>query len=112
MVGAALLAGRAALRLGRAASIWGWSSPTPPPSTRCPELMPRKPRRRPQSGTHRPGLRPRAGNNLIANNLLEKGALTVDLPLILDDPLNLVAFEPALKAVAEQSSSTVLLPIP
>lgn len=114
MVGAALLAGRAALRLGAGRVYLGLVDPDAPSfDPGCPELMLRKPEGVLEAGLTALGCGPGLGNSLIANELLEK-ALTVDLPLVLDaDALNLIAFEPALKkAVAERTSSTVLTPHP
>ena len=56
---------------GGAASIWGWSIPTPLLRPGCPELMLRKPEGVLEAGLTAWAAAPGWGNSLIANELLE-----------------------------------------
>ena len=118
MVGAAFLAGRAALKLGSGRVYLGLLDPQAPAFDPVqPELMLRQPEALLTAG-FATGLSalacgPGMGNSHQAITLLEE-ACTLDLPLLLDaDALNLVAAEGNLQvALASRSSLTLLTPHP
>jgi hydroxyethylthiazole kinase-like uncharacterized protein yjeF len=114
MLGASLLAGRAALRLGAGRVYVGLVDPEAPSfDPACPELMLRRPEGVLEAGLTALACGPGLGNSLTAISLLER-ALGLDLPIILDaDALNLIAFESALQsAVAQRTAPTLLTPHP
>ena len=114
MVGAAILAGRAALHLG-AGKVWIGLATTSPPAVDWvqPELMLRSPKGvlvdKPDALVVGPGL----GIDARARELLAT-ALSLPIPLALDaDALNLVAVDTALAtAVAARTAPTGLTPHP
>ena len=114
MVGAAILAGRAALHLG-AGKVWIGLATTSPPAVDWvqPELMLRSPKGvlvdKPDALIVGPGL----GIDARARELLAT-ALSLPIPLALDaDALNLVAVDAALAtAVAARKAATALTPHP
>jgi ADP-dependent NAD(P)H-hydrate dehydratase / NAD(P)H-hydrate epimerase len=115
MVGAAVIAGRAALRCGAGRVYLGLLTPRPPyVDTANPELMLRKPSALLERGLvdvliAGPGMG-KAGS---AGKLL-RAALAAPLPLVLDaDALNLIAANRALAAaVAKRAQATLLTPHP
>lgn len=117
MVGAALLAARAALRLGSGRVYVGlFDKHAPALDAQQPELMLRAPERLLSSGLTALACGPGMGNSHEARVVLEQ-ACKLELPLVLDaDALNLVAGEGELRiALATRSSaraSTVLTPHP
>ncbi len=114
MLGAVLLAGRAALRLGAGRVYLGLvDAEAPAFDAQCPELMLRRPEGVLDAGLTALACGPGLGNSLVSTGLLEK-VLTLDLPVLLDaDALNLIAFEPALQtAVSERTAPTLLTPHP
>ncbi|MBE7422674.1 MAG: Bifunctional NAD(P)H-hydrate repair enzyme Nnr [Rhodocyclaceae bacterium] len=115
MAGAALLAGRAALKLGAGRVHVGQLDDTAPALDAAqPELMLRKPGEILAAGLATalaagPGL----GQSAAALDLL-KGAVAAPLPLVLDaDALNLLASHPVLAAkVSRRRTATLLTPHP
>lgn len=114
MVGAAFLAGRAAIRLGSGKVYLGLLEQAAPAIDLLqPELMLRKPRALLQTPLDALAVGPGLGVSLEASELLES-ALALELPLILDaDALNLVASERNLQqALAGRSKPAILTPHP
>jgi len=114
MVGAALLTGRAALKLGAGRVYVGLLEPRPPACDPLqPELMLRAPQALLQADLSALACGPGLGASLEASELLDK-AIASPLPLILDaDALNLVASEGNLQvALASRSEPALLTPHP
>jgi len=114
MVGAAFLAGRAALKLGAGRVYVGLLDPQPPSfDPEQPELMLRRPQSLLQGELDVLACGPGLGNSLEASELLER-AIAFDQPLVLDaDALNLVASEGNLQvALASRSQPAILTPHP
>ena len=114
MVGAALLTGRAALKLGAGRVYVGLLEPRPPACDLLqPELMLRAPQALLQADLSALACGPGLGASLEASELLDK-AIASPLPLILDaDALNLVASEGNLQvALASRSEAALLTPHP
>jgi hydroxyethylthiazole kinase-like uncharacterized protein yjeF len=115
MVGAAVIAGRAALRCGAGRVYLGMLTPRPPGAdTANPELMLREPRALLERGLLEvlvagPGMG-RSGNAARAL----RGALAAPVPLVLDaDALNLIAADRALAAaMAKRKAPTIITPHP
>ncbi len=115
MVGAAVIAGRAALKCGAGRIYLGLLTPRPPYLDYSqPELMLRKPRDVLEKGlldvvVAGPGM----GKSKAAANLL-RGALKAPVPLVLDaDALNLIASNrPLAAAVGKRAAATLLTPHP
>ncbi len=114
MVGAAFLAGRAALKLGAGRVYVGLLDPQPPSFDPAqPELMLRRPQSLLQGELDVLACGPGLGNSLEASELLER-AIAFDQPLVLDaDALNLVASEGNLQvALASRTTPAILTPHP
>lgn len=114
MVGAAFLAGRAALKLGAGRVYVGLLDPQPPSFDPLqPELMLRRPQSLLQGELDVLACGPGLGNSLEASELLER-AITFDQPLVLDaDALNLIASEGNLQvALASRCQPAILTPHP
>ncbi len=114
MVGAAFLAGRAALKLGAGRVYLGLLDPQPPAcDLQQPELMLRRPAALLQADLTALACGPGLGSSLDAIELLE-AAITSELPLLLDaDALNLVASEGNLQvALASRGNPAILTPHP
>ena len=114
MVGAAFLAGRAALKLGAGRVYLGLLDPQPPAcDLRQPELMLRRPAALLQADLTALACGPGLGASLDAIELLET-AISGELPLLLDaDALNLVASEGNLRvALASRGNPAILTPHP
>jgi hydroxyethylthiazole kinase-like uncharacterized protein yjeF len=114
MVGAAFLAGRAALKLGAGRVYLGLLDPQPPACDLLqPELMLRRPQALLQAELTALACGPGLGNSLEASELLET-AIASELPLLLDaDALNLVASEGNLQvALASRRNPAILTPHP
>ena len=114
MVGAALLAGRAALRLGCGKVYLGLLDPAGPSvDLRQPELMLRRPGSLLQTALTALAAGPGLGVSLEASELLEN-AISLDQPLVLDaDALNLIAREGNLQvALASRLNPAILTPHP
>ena len=114
MVGAAFLAGRAALKLGAGRVYLGLLDPQPPACDLLqPELMLRRPQALLQADLTALACGPGLGDSLEASELLET-AIASELPLLLDaDALNLVASEGNLQvALASRRNPAILTPHP
>ncbi len=114
MVGAAFLAGRAALKLGAGRVYLGLLDPHPPACDLLqPELMLRRPAALLQADLTALACGPGLGSSLEAIELLET-AIAGELPLLLDaDALNLVAREGNLQvALASRGNPAILTPHP
>ncbi|HYO28710.1 MAG TPA: NAD(P)H-hydrate dehydratase [Azonexus sp.] len=114
MVGAAFLAGRAALKLGAGRVYIGLLDPQPPACDLLqPELMLRRPQALLQTELSALACGPGLGDSLEASELLET-AIASELPLLLDaDAINLVASEGNLQvALASRSNPAILTPHP
>jgi len=114
MVGAAFLAGRAALKLGSGRVYLGLLDPQAPAFDPVqPELMLRHPDALFTAGLNALACGPGMGNSHAALALLEQ-ACALDLPLVLDaDALNLAAAEGNLQvALASRRAATLLTPHP
>jgi hydroxyethylthiazole kinase-like uncharacterized protein yjeF len=114
MVGAAFLAGRAALKLGAGRVYIGLLDPQPPACDLLqPELMLRHPPALLQADLTALACGPGLGDSLEASELLET-AIASELPLLLDaDALNLMASEWNLQvALASRSNPAILTPHP
>ncbi len=114
MVGAAFLAGRAALKLGAGRVYIGLLDPQPPACDLLqPELMLRRSQALLQAELTALACGPGLGGSLEASELLETAIASV-LPLLLDaDALNLVASEGNLQvALASRSNPAILTPHP
>lgn len=114
MVGAAFLAGRAALKLGAGRVYLGLLDlPSPGVDPLQPELMLRRPPALLQTPLTALACGPGLGVSLEASELLES-AIGLDLPLVLDaDALNLVASEGNLQAaLAGRPQPAILTPHP
>lgn len=114
MVGAAFLAGRAALKLGAGRVYLGLLDPQPPAcDLRQPELMLRRPAALLQADLTALACGPGLGASLDAIELLET-AISGELSLLLDaDALNLVASEGNLRvALASRGKPAILTPHP
>ena len=114
MVGAAFLAGRAALKLGAGRVYLGLLDPQSPACDLLqPELMLRRPSALMQTELTALACGPGLGDSLEASELLE-AAIASELPLLLDaDALNLVASEGNLQvALASRSNPAILTPHP
>jgi len=114
MVGAAFLAGRAALKLGAGRVYLGLLDPQPPAcDLQQPELMLRRPSALWQADLTALACGPGLGSSLEAIELLET-AIAGELPLLLDaDALNLVASEGNLQvALASRGNPAILTPHP
>ena len=114
MVGAAFLAGRAALKLGAGRVYLGLLDAHPPACDLLqPELMLRRARTLLQADLTALACGPGLGNSIEANELLET-AIATSLPLLLDaDALNLVASEGNLQvALASREAPAILTPHP
>ena len=114
MVGAAFLAGRAALKLGCGKVYVGLLDHLAPALDYLqPELMLRRPRALLQTPLTALAVGPGLGLSLEASEFLEI-AITLDQPLVLDaDALNLVASEGNLQvALASRSQPAILTPHP
>jgi hydroxyethylthiazole kinase-like uncharacterized protein yjeF len=115
MVGAALLAGRAALRLGAGKVFLGFLTDHPPHVDYAnPELMMRKPETLLNEATvNAIAAGPGMGTDSLAQRLLAQ-ALRSDAPLVLDaDALNLIATYTVLQsAVQSRHAPTIMTPHP
>jgi ADP-dependent NAD(P)H-hydrate dehydratase / NAD(P)H-hydrate epimerase len=114
MVGAAFLAGRAALKLGSGRVYLGLLDPQAPAfDPMQPELMLRRPDALFAAGLSALACGPGMGDSHVALALLEQ-ACALDLPLVLDaDALNLAAAEGNLQvALASRQAPTLLTPHP
>jgi len=114
MVGAAFLAGRAALKLGAGRVYLGLLDPQPPACDLLqPELMLRRPQALLEANLTALACGPGLGDSLEATELLE-AAIASELPLLLDaDALNLVASEGNLQvALASRNNPAILTPHP
>jgi len=114
MVGAAFLAGRAALKMGAGRVYLGLLDPQPPACDLLqPELMLRRPQALFQADLTALACGPGLGDSLEATELLE-AAIASELPLLLDaDALNLVASEGNLQvALASRNNPAILTPHP
>jgi len=114
MVGAALLAGRAALKLGAGRVLVGLLADNPKVDPMQPDLMLRHAEEtltRPRIGCAVVG--PGLGQSAVARQLLQQ-ALALDAPVVLDaDALNLVGADDELrKAVLLRAAATLLTPHP
>lgn len=111
MAGAALLAGRAALKLG-AGRVYVGTLAALPADPLQPELMLRPPPEA-MAAASVLALGPGLGHSTEALDLLRR-AIATDLPLVLDaDALNLLAAHPVLiDAVARRNAAAVLTPHP
>jgi hydroxyethylthiazole kinase-like uncharacterized protein yjeF len=115
MVGAAVIAGRAALRCGAGRALLGLLTPRPPYVDYAhPELMLRKPTALLEEGVvdvlvAGPGM-----GKADSSAKLLRAALAAPLPLILDaDALNLIGASPALAAAtAKRAAATLMTPHP
>lgn len=115
MVGAAVIAGRAALRCGAGRVYLGLLTPRPPQLDYAhPELMLRKPGALPEKGlvdvlVAGPGM----GKSDPAKKAL-RAALAATVPIVLDaDALNLIgASRPLATAVGKRSAATLMTPHP
>lgn len=114
MVGAALLAGRAALRMGAGRVLVGLLADGPEVDLLQPDLM----LRRAEEVLSRPGLScavvgPGLGQSSVARQLLAK-AVALDLPLVLDaDALNLISEDSQLqKALSARVAPSLVTPHP
>lgn len=115
MVGAAMIAGRAALQCGAGRVYLGLLTPRPPCVDYAqPELMLRKPSALTEKGlvdmlVAGPGM----GRTASGKNVL-RGALAAPVPLLLDaDALNLIAATRALaSAVSKRDAPTIMTPHP
>jgi len=110
MVGAAFLAGRAALKLGAGRIYLGLLDPTPPAlDILQPELMLRHPDDLLTANLSALACGPGLGTETAAVAHLEQ-ALGSDIPLVLDaDALNLLAREPSLHAILSTRRASALL---
>lgn len=114
MLGAVLLTGRAALRLGAGRVYLGPLCPEAPPFDPLqPELMLRKPEGLFGAGLSALACGPGLGTSLQAAELLEH-SLGLEIPLVLDaDALNLLALDGKLQArLAARNAPTLLTPHP
>ena len=114
MVGAAFLAGRAALKLGAGRVYLGLLDPNPPAcDLQQPELMLRRPSTLLQADLTALVCGPGLGGSLEAITLLD-AAIASELPLVLDaDALNLVTGEGNLQvALASRGNPAILTPHP
>ena len=114
MVGAAFLAGRAALKLGAGRVYLGLLDPNPPAcDLQQPELMLRRPSTLFQAELTALACGPGLGVSLEAITLIDS-AIAGELPLLLDaDALNLVASEGNLRvALASRGNPAILTPHP
>ena len=114
MVGAAFLAGRAALKLGAGRVYLGLLDPNPPACDLLqPELMLRRPGNLLQADLSAIACGPGLGGSLEAIALID-AAIASELPLLLDaDALNLVASEGNLRvALASRGNPAILTPHP
>ena len=114
MVGAAFLAGRAALKLGAGRVYLGLLDPQPPAcDLQQPELMLRRPPALLHADLTALACGPGLGSSLEAIELLET-AIAGELPLLLDaDALNLIASEGNLQvALASRGNPAILTPHP
>ncbi len=114
MVGAAFLAGRAALKLGTGRVYLGLLDPNPPACDLLqPELMLRRPSALFQADLTALACGPGLGIGLEAINLID-ATIASELPLLLDaDALNLVASEGNLRvALASRGNPAILTPHP
>jgi hydroxyethylthiazole kinase-like uncharacterized protein yjeF len=114
MIGAALLAGRSALKLGAGRVILGLlDAKAPCVDFEQPELMLRKPEGVFEAGLDVLVCGPGLGRSMYATELLER-ALDAPIPLILDaDALNILAFEEAMQATLQlRAAPTLLTPHP
>lgn len=113
MIGAALLAARAAVHLGAGRVFAGLlADDAPRVDPVCPELMPRAPAEA-IAAADAIAIGPGLGRDTAARRLVEV-ALARDAPLVLDaDALNLVAAHPVLaRALARRTAATLLTPHP
>jgi len=110
MLGAPLLAGRAALKLGAGRVFLGLLDPQAPGvDFSRPELMLRKPEGIFDAELTALACGPGLGRSVHAAELLER-ALATSLPLVLDaDALNILAFEEALQTLTRNRAAPVLL---
>jgi hydroxyethylthiazole kinase-like uncharacterized protein yjeF len=110
MLGAPLLAGRAALKLGAGRVFLGLLDPQAPAvDFQQPELMLRKPEGVFDAELTALACGPGLGRSVHAAELLER-AIGSTVPLVLDaDALNILAFEPALQTLASQRAAPLLL---
>ena len=114
MGGAALLAARAALRLGSGRVYLGLvDEQSPALDIQQPELMMRTPEALLEASLSALACGPGMGTSKKSKTLLE-GACRLDLPLVLDaDALNLVAIESSLQiSLAARTAPTLLTPHP
>jgi hydroxyethylthiazole kinase-like uncharacterized protein yjeF len=115
MVGAALLAGRAALRLGAGRVYLGLLADTPPQIDIVqPELMLRVPGTLLADGAvTAAAFGPGMGTDAGAQRLLAQG-LKLDIPMVIDaDALNMIAAHPVLQAaLSERTAASLLTPHP
>ena len=114
MVGAAFLAGRAALKLGAGRVYLGLLDPNPPAcDLQQPELMLRRPSALLQAELTALACGPGLGVSMEAITLIDS-AIASELPLVLDaDALNLVASEGNLRvALASRGNPAILTPHP
>jgi hydroxyethylthiazole kinase-like uncharacterized protein yjeF len=110
MIGAALLAGRAALKMGAGRVILGLvDDKAPSVDFEYPELMLRKPEGIFEGDLNALVCGPGLGRSMYATELLER-ALDTPVPLVLDaDALNILAFEETMHAVVQSRAAPVLL---
>jgi hydroxyethylthiazole kinase-like uncharacterized protein yjeF len=110
MLGAALLAGRAALKMGAGRVILGLvDAKAPDVDFEYPELMLRKPEGIFEAGLSVLVCGPGLGRSMYATELLER-ALNTTTPLVLDaDALNILAFEESLQSAVQAHPAPVLL---
>lgn len=110
MIGAPLLAGRAALKLGAGRVFLGLLDPQAPGVDFAqPELMLRKPEGIFDAELTALACGPGLGRSVHAAELLER-ALATHVPLVLDaDALNILAFEEALQTTTRNRAAPVLL---
>lgn len=114
MVGAAFLAGRAALKLGAGRVYLGLLDPNPPAcDLQQPELMLRRPSALLQAELTALACGPGLGVSMEAITLID-AAIASELPLVLDaDALNLIASEGNLRvALASRGNPAILTPHP
>lgn len=114
MLGAAFLAGRAALKLGAGRVYVGLLEPNAPTIDPVqPELMLRKPEGLLDANLSALACGPGLGASLQANEMLER-SLGVPIPLVLDaDALNLLSVDAGLQeTVSRRSAPTLMTPHP
>ncbi len=115
MVGAALLAGRAAIRLGAGRVYLGLLADTPPQVDMVqPELMLRVPGMLLTGGAvTAAAFGPGMGTDAGAQRLLAQG-MSLEVPMVIDaDALNMIAAHPALQsALAGRTAASLLTPHP